>query len=237
MNTKNENNRVNSLSDWYLKDQLDFDKYLIKFRYQKIKKYFYGENALELGPAEGQMTQFLVNDFKNLTVVDGAKDLLEKIVDYKNIIKINSLFEEYNPKEKFDTIIMEHILEHVEDPISILKKSKEWVSENGRILVGVPNANSIHRLAAVKMGLLGHQSDLNNRDISLGHRRVYSKDSFLKDIHDSGLTVIEYGGIFLKPLSNSQIENNWDENMINGFFKLGDDFPDISAELYAVCKL
>jgi 2-polyprenyl-3-methyl-5-hydroxy-6-metoxy-1,4-benzoquinol methylase len=237
MNIEDENNRINNLSEWYLKEQLDFDKELIEFRYKKIKKYFYGESGLELGPADGQMTKFLIDDFKKLTVVDAASDLLEKINNYDNIVKVNSLFEEYNTEKKFDTIIMEHILEHVENPVDILKKTKEWSHEKSHIIVGVPNANSIHRLVAVKMGLLKNQCDLNDRDLSLGHRRVYTKDSFLKDIDSSGLKLISYGGVFFKPLSNSQIEKNWNKDMIEGFFRIGDDFPDFCAELYAICKI
>ncbi len=35
----NEKQRVDKLSDWYLQEQLDFDKRLIRFRYQTLKPY------------------------------------------------------------------------------------------------------------------------------------------------------------------------------------------------------
>lgn len=69
-----EHERVESLSDWSLKEQLDFDKWLIRFRYEIIKPKLVGPRGLELGPAEGEMTQFLVNNFAQLTVVDAAED-------------------------------------------------------------------------------------------------------------------------------------------------------------------
>ena len=66
--------RVDSLSSWYKDEQLDFDKQLIRFRYESYNHFFRGESCLELGPADGQMTKFLINDFKKLTVVEGSLD-------------------------------------------------------------------------------------------------------------------------------------------------------------------
>ena len=231
-----EHKRVDSLSSWYTDEQLDFDKQLIRFRYESFNHFFQGESCLELGPADGQMTRFLIKDFKKLTVVEGSLDLLNEIHDYDNLVKVHSLFEDFQPNELFDTIILEHILEHVEDPIALMKIVKKWLSPNGKLFLGVPNGNSIHRLAAVKMGLLEEPCQLNSRDISLGHRRVYTQETFKKDIIASGLTIHEIGGVFFKPLSNGQIENNWDEKMIQGFFELGKDFPEFAAEIFVVCS-
>ena len=86
------------------------------------------------------------------------------------------------------------------------------------------------------MGLLSHSSQLNSRDIALGHRRVHSSTPFREDIEESGLIITELGGVYLKPLSNSQIQDNWNDVMIKGFFQLGKDFPELSAESFAVCK-
>jgi len=39
------NNNIENLSKWYLDHQLDFDKTLINFRYQSIKKWFNGKSC------------------------------------------------------------------------------------------------------------------------------------------------------------------------------------------------
>ena len=59
-----EHKRVDSLSSWYTDEQLDFDKQLIRFRYESFNHFFQGESCLELGPADSQMTRFLIKDFK-----------------------------------------------------------------------------------------------------------------------------------------------------------------------------
>jgi 2-polyprenyl-3-methyl-5-hydroxy-6-metoxy-1,4-benzoquinol methylase len=217
-----------------LKEQLDFDKRLIGFRYQMLKTHLEGPEGLELGPAEGEMTQFLVNDFETLTVVEGSKSLIDQIQMHQNLIKVHSLFLDFTPDRKYNTIIMEHILEHVDNPVELLVKVKEWLMPGGKILLGVPNGNSIHRLVAVKMGLLGDPCELNSRDLSLGHRRVYTNETLSADLHSSGLDIVEMGGVFFKPLSNQQIQDNWNEAMIQGFYELGKDFPENAAEIYAV---
>lgn len=235
MNT-NEHQRVESLSDWYLKEQLDFDKRLIRYRYETIKPKLNGQSGLELGPAEGEMTQFLLNDFEQLTVVEGAADLLAQIPSHPNLIKVHALFEDFKPTQLFDSIILEHVLEHVDDPVGLLRRVKNWLSPSGRIFLGVPNGNSIHRLVAVKMGLLENPCQLNPRDLTLGHRRVYTPETFRADIEKSGLKVLEMGGVYFKPLSNGQIQEHWTEEMIQGFYEMGKDFPAYAAEIYAVCQ-
>ena len=153
---------------------------------------------MELGSADGEMTQYLIDDFQQLTSVDGSKELLEMMPSYDNHEKVHSFFEDYQPEKKYNTVVMEHILEHVDDPVDIMKRAKQWLEDDGVMLLGVPNALSIHRLAAVKMGLLATPHELNERDHQLGHQRVYSMATFIADIEDSGLQIIEKGGVFFK---------------------------------------
>jgi len=228
---------VEARSSWYLQEQLDFDKRLIGFRYRTLKPFLQGPLGLELGPAEGEMTRFLVEDFAQLVTVDGSRELLAQIPDRPNLRKVHSLFEAYQPEQRFNTIVMEHILEHVDDPVGLLRRATPWLAPGGRILAGVPNGNSIHRLVAVKMGLLKHQCDLNDRDHVLGHQRVYTPATLRADLEAAGLKVVHSGGVYFKPLSNKQIQDHWSEEMIEGFYELGKDFPDLAAELYAVCEL
>jgi trans-aconitate methyltransferase len=235
--TIDERERVESISQWYLADQLEIDRMLIRYRYQSLKPFFLGSKALELGPAEGEMTRLLLQDFEHLTVVDGSSLLLQQIPDSPNLTKIHSLFETFEPKQRYHTVILEHILEHVEHPIQLLERAKIWGGGGSRILVGVPNANSIHRLVAEKMGLLQNRFALNERDIALGHRRVYSLDLLQEHILQAGLNIIALGGVFFKPLSNAQIQAYWTPEMIHGFYELGKDFPEYAAEIFVVCEV
>lgn len=233
---ENYKNKVQGSAQFYNSSFLNFDFKLTELNYLSLKPYFKGESCLELGPALGHMTKYLVDDFTSLHLVEGSEDLLDQIPNYKNVTKHNSYFEEFKTDQKFDTIIMSHVLEHIEHPINVLKLIYSWLSDNGVFLISVPNAKSIHRLAAVEMGLLNNEYELNQRDHELGHYRVYDLNTLKEDIINAGYKIVDEGGIFFKPLSNGQIENNWNEDMIKGFYKLGKKFPQYCAEIYVACS-
>ena len=230
----NEEIRVSRAAEFYSIES-EFDQELILYRFKTLQKLLVGSSCLELGPGSGVMTKLLSQHFDTLTVVEGSQQLIDELLDLVNMEKVCSLFEEYETDKKFDSIVIEHVIEHVDNPREILARTKKWLSPNGRVYVGVPNANSIHRQAAVHMSLLDKTTDLNQRDLDFGHRRVYDKDSLAIEIKAAGLVPHEFRGVFLKPLSNGQINENWSKDMWDGFYKLGDDYPDLCAEILFVC--
>tara|TARA_R110001632_G_scaffold133590_1_gene248130 strand:- start:1778 stop:2485 length:708 start_codon:yes stop_codon:yes gene_type:complete len=232
---KSVKQKIDDSASFYNDSFLNFDYQLREFNYRAIKPFFKGEEALELGPASGYMTKSLVNDFKHLDLVEGSKELLNQIPDYENIAKHHSIFEDYSTEKKYDTIIMAHVLEHIKNPIEVCSRIHDWLSDDGVFLVSVPNAKSIHRIVAKEMGLLKDEYELNSRDHELGHYRVYNMEILKEHLKTAGFTIIDSGGIFLKPLSNKQIQDNWNDEMIEGFYKAGKHFQDYCAEIYVVC--
>ncbi|MGZ8550771.1 MAG: class I SAM-dependent methyltransferase [Chitinophagaceae bacterium] len=224
--------KLEELSNWYVEKELDFDRILQGLRYRTIKKYFQGESCLEIAPAQGITTALLKDDFKTLHIVDGSQNLLNLIPDYSNVTKFHSMIEDFQAPMKYDFVLMDHILEHVEHPVIALKKVADMMKDDAVFAIGVPNARSIHRLAAVKMGYLDSIYQLNERDHELGHYRVYDFDSLEKDILSAGFKVKDRIGVFFKPLSNKQIQESWTSEMIEGFYQLGFSFPDNAAEIY-----
>lgn len=215
-------------------------QYSIKYSFNILEPYLTGDSILEMGPAEGVMTDLLVKTGKSLTVVEGSTLFCERLkARFNNIDIVNELFEDYLPLEKFDTIVMGHVLEHVDDPVFLLSRAKEWLKPGGHIFAAVPNAKSIHRQAqaAVKMGILKKEDELNDLDIHHGHKRVFNPKTFKKIFIDSGLSIDNFGGYWLKPLSNKQIEDTWSKKMIESFLELGREYPDIAGEIYIVSSI
>src|SRR6185436_656679 len=97
-------------------------------------------------------------------------------------------------------------------PVTLLRRIKGWLADDGVFIVGVPNARSFHRLAAVEMNLLETVYTLNDRDRAVGHYRVYDMDSLKKDAVSAGYKVEDTGGIFIKFFSNAQIEEFLNED-------------------------
>ncbi|MFO0594773.1 MAG: class I SAM-dependent methyltransferase [Myxococcaceae bacterium] len=229
--------RVESSAEWYTSQQLSFDRELVRFRFQTLEPWLIGPRGLELGCGDGSMTKLLRTRFERLTVVEGSQHLLDQIPDGKEVEKVHSLFEAYQPPAPFNSVVLEHILEHVENPVDLLKTVRKFVAPGGRAFIGVPNAHSFHRLAAVKMGMLKDIYELNERDHAVGHRRVYSWDSLEADLVAAGLTIEKMDGIFFKPFSNGQIDKFFDARMVEGFYRLGYDFPRNAAEISVVCRV
>lgn len=205
---------------------------------EKLKEDLGPGQTLEIGCADGYLAKNLAKFTTHITGVDGSKKLIERAKKrkIKNSTFICSLFEEYNPEIEFDYIILCDILEHVLNPLSLLKLSKKWLRRNGKILIISPNANSIHRKVGVLAGMLGDIHDLNTSDLRVGHRRVYDSKILKKEIKKAGLRIVKENGFFLKPLSDSQMEVLPDE-VINAFYLIGEQVPyDLLALLYFVCK-
>jgi 2-polyprenyl-3-methyl-5-hydroxy-6-metoxy-1,4-benzoquinol methylase len=210
----------------------------VKYSYNLFNRFMRrGETVLELGPAEGIGTKILLDYGYDVTVVDGAESFCEILQHrHKNLKVICSMFETMQLEQIFDNIILGHVLEHVSNPVKVLKYVSKFLNKGGRFFAAVPNAMSLHRQAAVIMGLLPSESSFSDLDRHNGHQRVYTPESFRSDFINAGLNIEVYGGYWLKPISNNQIEGVWTEEMIKTFFQLGERYPDIAAEIYIVAS-
>ena len=183
------------------------------------------------------MTRHLVKMADSVTVVEGTAKFCALIKQQHPTIEVHhSLFEEFKPRQDFDWIVLGHVLEHVENPVQILSLARHWLAPDGRIIAGVPNARSVHRQAAVLMGLLPFEESLNETDHHHGHRRVYNPETFRRDFLQAGLEIEVFGGYWLKPVSSGQIERDWSPEMLQAFMALGERYPDIAGEIYIVAR-
>jgi 2-polyprenyl-3-methyl-5-hydroxy-6-metoxy-1,4-benzoquinol methylase len=194
-------------------------------------------SCLELGPAEGSFSRVLAERFGDLTLVDGSERFCALLRErFPAATVVRALFEDYEPGRRFGTIVLGHVLEHVDDPPALLRRVRDWLEPEGRLFAAVPNARSVHRQAAVLMGLLAEEHALNDTDRRLGHRRVYDPESFRAEFHAAGFEIEVFGGFWLKPVSNGQIEASWTPEMLEAFMRVGERYPDIAAELYVIAR-
>jgi 2-polyprenyl-3-methyl-5-hydroxy-6-metoxy-1,4-benzoquinol methylase len=207
-----------------------------------FSRFWKGRRCLEMGPAEGVMTPQLYRAFPELTLVEGAEAYCGDLRDsFPGATVVHSLFEDFLPASLFDTIVLGHVLEHVAHPAEVLRQAGTWLAPGGVICCAVPNARSLHRQAAVLMGILETEHSLNPADIHHGHRRVYDPETFRAEFRAAGLAIDVTGGYWLKPLSNgqmegSQMEGAWTGDMLDAFMRLGERYPDIAAEIYVIAS-
>lgn len=186
------------------------------------------DRVLELGYGDG-ITFRNLSEYCDLSVVDGSKLIVEEAK--KVALQINSkakiyegFFEEFAPEEKYNLVFASHVLEHVEEPEIILNKMKSWLEVDGKVIIIVPNAESIHRQLAVIMGLQEKLDSLSERDHLVGHLRVFTLRELVALLNKAGWEVLETRGFFLKPLANFQLKE-LGVPLIDALCKISGDLP------------
>jgi 2-polyprenyl-3-methyl-5-hydroxy-6-metoxy-1,4-benzoquinol methylase len=59
----------------------------------------------------------------------------------------NCSIQDFNPEITYDIILMMDLIEHVVDPLALLKKAKNYLNDKGVIAIWTPNASFIKRFA------------------------------------------------------------------------------------------
>jgi 2-polyprenyl-3-methyl-5-hydroxy-6-metoxy-1,4-benzoquinol methylase len=239
--TKEELNKIaveyhdqDVMQDKFIEDEAQFYTYNWVFEQMTDCK-----TVLELGYGEGNFTAALIERGYTPTVIDGSDLLLQKAksIHGEKINVEHALFEEYTPSQKFDCVLATHVLEHVDEPVTLLLQMKKWLTPNGIIVIIVPNKESIHRQLAVLMGLQPTLDTLGARDHLVGHQRVYSLETLEADVVESGLNVTETAGFFLKTLPNSMMLS-YSHDLVIALNKISPLMPkNLLANIGLVCSL
>lgn len=221
----------------------DFDYRMHDFIMRSFAPHRRGGRALEMGCYKGVFTERLARLYPDLTVVEGAADLIAearaRVGDGPRFI--HSYFETFEPAAPFDAIYLIHTLEHIEQPGAVLRRLRGWLTEGGQLFVAVPNAHAASRQIAVGMGLISHDAAVTPGEAEHGHYRTYSIDTLLHELRGAGLVPVDFGGVVFKPLANFQIDRALaagiiDDRYLEGCYQLGKRFPDMCASLFAVCQ-
>jgi SAM-dependent methyltransferase len=210
-----------------------------KLMCEKIKEKNF-KSVLSLGIGHNvvsdALTKLLSTDLDSYHIVEGSPEIIAdfKIRNDSPKIKLfNSYFENFNPDTKYDAIEMGFVLEHVDDPLLIIERFKNFLNKDGVMFISVPNAKSLHRLIGHKAGLLPDMYKLSQYDLELGHKRYFDLDSIKALIKKAGLQVVNQKGLMLKPITGDQIKKlEWDLNIINALMEIGQDYPEMSNCIY-----
>ena len=240
---RNYNDEFKNTKDHKYAYNFDFDV-MHGLMIKSFEPFFKPGNCLELGSFKGDFTKRLLPFFDDITCVEASDEAVEvsKSRFGDDVTHIHSLFETVVLPKKYDNIILTHVLEHIDDPVALLRRiNDEWLSDNGRLFLVCPNANAPSRQIAVKMGLITHNSVITSSEKEHGHRITYTLDTLERDARDGGLTIEYRTGIFFKALANFQ----WDklletdiisEEYLDGCYQLGHHYPDLCSSIMLVGK-
>ena len=90
-------------------------------------------NILDVGGGGGEVTEHLLSRDKVYLADISTKDPI-----HPDIIKVNKLFDKVDFLEKFDVIVMNHVLEHVFSPMASLMRANSLLTDQGIVVIEVP---------------------------------------------------------------------------------------------------
>ena len=173
-----------------------------------------GDSALEIGCGAGLWTRVLCERYQQVDVVDGSSQLLEQVAlenagSPATFTTHHALIEDFEraPDRAWQHIYMTYLLEHLADPVAVLRRIGQWLTPDGMLFVAVPNADSLHRVLAFRMGLIQRTDELSANDHRVGHRRVYTRPLLKDHLQQAGYKITKELSIGLKPFTLKQMEH------------------------------
>lgn len=185
-----------------------YNEFLVNYEIKSCLENKHGTSLLEFACGDGFMTAQFQPHFETVIGVDASKTRIETARKRApGVVFYESLIEEFHLDQKFDSVLMLHVLGDVIDPVLTLQKASNFLKENGVLIVHVPNADAINRKIAVLMGTLTSCDELSPFDVQVtGHRRLYTLQTLKQAIVKAGLSIKKTGGIFYKMLSTPQMD-------------------------------
>lgn len=233
---KNLRKNFNEINDAYVNDPFLWTNELILQRYVD-SCIAYSNNRdeyLELGIGHGIVLDRLSQAFESLTVLEGSSKLIvEHETRYPHVKFVETLFEEFETERKFEHIGMGFVLEHIDDPSAILQRFAKFLTDEGKMFIGVPSSSSMHRVIGLKAGLIDDLRKLSAQDLLFGHQRYLTYDDWRGIIEAEGLVISRSEGLFLAPFSTGQLSSLKLENaVIMALADLAREYPSLANSLF-----
>jgi len=157
---------------------------LNQWMYKTIQPYAKG-SILELGSGLGNISNFFIEEGALITLSDIDEDYLNylkkefqhtsNVQGFRSIdLQKENFYSHYDDlKEKFDTVFLLNVMEHLKDDKAALQNLNFLLAQNGTLIVLVPAYSFLY-------------SEL---DRQLGHYRRYTKRSLAQKINEENFKV------------------------------------------------
>ena len=176
-----------------------------------------GKKVLDIGCGSGNLIYSLEKCGMKTTGLEPIKELVSMAKERNpNANIIEGSVEKINSKitEKFSTITIIDVLEHVQDDIKVIQDLYNKLEDDGRLIIVVPSFPFLFSI----------------RDVSMGHFRRYTKNDLIQKVIKNNLKIkeIRYWNmlgfipylIFQKLFKNPEMTNLRTSNKKNIFEKM-----------------
>ena len=180
----------------------------LRINFIKERTTLAGKKVLDIGCGGGLLAEVLSDLGAIVTAIDAsektinvAKAHAKKVGSNVNYIKASlEEFSKIEPKAKFDVITCLEMLEHVPDPLQILKKCSDLLNQDGDLFLSTINRNPRSYLFAI----IGAEYLLNLLPKGTHDYSKFIKPSELsKWLNKSNLNTIEVVGLSYNPITDN----------------------------------
>lgn len=231
--------------------KLDFETTQERFRLQrllevidKLQSIQNFQNILEIGPGGNSVYKKFL-EFDSYTILEPIKYFLETLkIENLNVDIRNETVEEFiesKPKNKFDLIILSSVIHEIENPKLFLISLSDLIEVKTKILVVVPNNQSIHRIIGELEGFEKAGAVLTQTERRMQQGMSFSVESFVDFATLTGYKVTEIFTSFIKPLPHFKMHDlqqsgALSESDLNSLYSLSNFLQPYGSEIFAILE-
>jgi 2-polyprenyl-3-methyl-5-hydroxy-6-metoxy-1,4-benzoquinol methylase len=160
------------------------------------------KSVLDVGCAGGAVARELTRQGCRVTGVDfdaesaePAREFLDQLVIAD--LNVARLSEHFKPGA-FDVIVFADVLEHLLDPVAVLRDSLGLLAGGGRVVISIPNAAH----GSVRLALLQGRWDYSETGLlDATHIKFFTRRTFLAMLDEAGLFVEHLRSTVADPLT------------------------------------
>jgi 2-polyprenyl-3-methyl-5-hydroxy-6-metoxy-1,4-benzoquinol methylase len=147
--------------------------------------------VLELGAASGYMTRALRERGNDVTAIEGdpaAADDLKQIADFTIVGDLNDPAVLDSVAGPFDIVLAGDVLEHLLDPLGVLRAAVNKLAPDGAVVISIPNVTHIDLRLALLQGRFDYQP---TGLLDSTHIRFFTYESLIDLLDEAGLLVTD----------------------------------------------
>jgi SAM-dependent methyltransferase len=230
---------------YYYTSGQEFDDTNKRMVIEEIRRFIKPGRMLELGYINNIWTTALLEAGGTVDILEAASNHVEKaredFIGNTKIKVFHTLFEDYVPDEKYDTILMSGVIKHIPDDVGFLSKARAWLKPDGVVIACTQNSRSFHRRLGTYMGLESAPDAHNKRDKEVFNIHQYDRFKWRALFLEAGYEVEKVQGVFLKILSTEQmmyLGERYDVvQIMEGLRQLGEELQDYAWYLILIAHL
>ena len=148
-----------------------------------------GRRLLDVGAADGFLAERLTAQGWKVTAVERDPELAARARGRCHEVVTADLERGVPPlPERFEAIVFGDVLEHLTDPLTVLREVSRLVAPSGTVIVSVPNIAHL----SMRLSLLAGRFTYADRGIlDRTHLRHFTRRSFLELLREADLPVSE----------------------------------------------